>query len=198
MKGSVVTSASDLASVRAVRRRCSHGGAALDPQAVTMIPTGRQIREARTLLGLKRSVLGLQDKADHHTLHHARRGGRRRTHLDSRPSRSNPADIGASRASSSRPTRPAFACARPSHDPHQVARSEKAASWLASLRRISTTARRGRRRADRPRRGRGRHGDGQEARPRAIQGALETAGVEFIPENDGGAGVRLRKGEGGS
>ncbi len=25
-------------------------------------------------------------------------------------------------------------------------------------------------------------------------GALETAGVEFIPENGGGAGVRLRKG----
>ena len=27
----------------------------------------------------------------------------------------------------------------------------------------------------------------------AIQGALEDAGVEFIPENGGGAGVRLRK-----
>ena len=27
----------------------------------------------------------------------------------------------------------------------------------------------------------------------AIQGALEAAGVEFIPENGGGAGVRLRK-----
>ena len=27
----------------------------------------------------------------------------------------------------------------------------------------------------------------------AIQRALETAGVEFIPENGGGAGVRLRK-----
>ncbi len=29
----------------------------------------------------------------------------------------------------------------------------------------------------------------------AIQRALEAAGVEFIPENGGGAGVRLRKGE---
>lgn len=28
----------------------------------------------------------------------------------------------------------------------------------------------------------------------AIQSALEAAGVEFIPENGGGAGVRLRKG----
>ncbi len=28
----------------------------------------------------------------------------------------------------------------------------------------------------------------------AIQRALEAAGVEFIPENGGGAGVRLRKG----
>lgn len=27
----------------------------------------------------------------------------------------------------------------------------------------------------------------------AIKAALETAGVEFIPENGGGAGVRLRK-----
>jgi transcriptional regulator with XRE-family HTH domain len=27
----------------------------------------------------------------------------------------------------------------------------------------------------------------------AIQRALETAGVEFIPENGGGAGVRLKK-----
>lgn len=27
-----------------------------------------------------------------------------------------------------------------------------------------------------------------------IRAALETAGVEFIPENGGGAGVRLRKG----
>lgn len=27
----------------------------------------------------------------------------------------------------------------------------------------------------------------------AIQAALEAAGVEFIPENGGGAGVRLRK-----
>jgi transcriptional regulator with XRE-family HTH domain len=34
-------------------------------------------------------------------------------------------------------------------------------------------------------------------RPRtvaAIRAALEAAGVEFIPENGGGAGVRLRKG----
>lgn len=29
----------------------------------------------------------------------------------------------------------------------------------------------------------------------AIRAALEAAGVEFIPENGGGAGVRLRKGE---
>ncbi len=29
----------------------------------------------------------------------------------------------------------------------------------------------------------------------AIQRALEAAGVEFIPENGGGAGVRLKKGE---
>ncbi len=28
----------------------------------------------------------------------------------------------------------------------------------------------------------------------AVQRALEAAGVEFIPENGGGAGVRLRKG----
>ncbi|MEQ1953607.1 helix-turn-helix transcriptional regulator [Mesorhizobium sp. CN2-181] len=28
----------------------------------------------------------------------------------------------------------------------------------------------------------------------AIRAALEAAGVEFIPENGGGAGVRLRKG----
>lgn len=28
----------------------------------------------------------------------------------------------------------------------------------------------------------------------AVQAALEAAGVEFIPENGGGAGVRLRKG----
>jgi transcriptional regulator with XRE-family HTH domain len=27
----------------------------------------------------------------------------------------------------------------------------------------------------------------------AVRAALETAGVEFIPENGGGAGVRLRK-----
>lgn len=30
----------------------------------------------------------------------------------------------------------------------------------------------------------------------AIRAALETAGVEFVDENGGGAGVRLRKGEG--
>ena len=28
----------------------------------------------------------------------------------------------------------------------------------------------------------------------AVQRALEAAGIEFIPENGGGAGVRLRKG----
>ena len=30
---------------------------------------------------------------------------------------------------------------------------------------------------------------------RAMQLALETAGIEFIPENGGGAGVRLKKPE---
>ena len=37
---------------------------------------------------------------------------------------------------------------------------------------------------------------GDELKPRtvsAIQAVLEDAGVEFIPENGGGAGVRLRK-----
>ncbi len=37
---------------------------------------------------------------------------------------------------------------------------------------------------------------GEELKPRtveAIRTALEAAGVEFIPENGGGAGVRLRK-----
>lgn len=37
---------------------------------------------------------------------------------------------------------------------------------------------------------------GEELKPRtveAIQHALEAAGVEFIPENGGGPGVRLRK-----
>lgn len=37
---------------------------------------------------------------------------------------------------------------------------------------------------------------GEELRPRtvaAVQAALEAAGVQFIPENGGGAGVRLRK-----
>lgn len=39
---------------------------------------------------------------------------------------------------------------------------------------------------------------GEELQPRtlaAIQAALEAAGVEFIPENGGGAGVRLVKGK---
>ncbi|WP_072071626.1 helix-turn-helix domain-containing protein [Rhodovulum sulfidophilum] len=37
---------------------------------------------------------------------------------------------------------------------------------------------------------------GEALKPRtleAIQSALESAGVEFIPENGGGPGVRLRK-----
>lgn len=37
---------------------------------------------------------------------------------------------------------------------------------------------------------------GDELRPRtvsAIRAALEAAGVEFVPENGGGAGVRMRK-----
>jgi transcriptional regulator with XRE-family HTH domain len=37
---------------------------------------------------------------------------------------------------------------------------------------------------------------GEDLRPRtidAIRAALEAAGVEFIPENGGGAGVRLKK-----
>ena len=37
---------------------------------------------------------------------------------------------------------------------------------------------------------------GEELRPRtveALKAALETAGVEFIAENGGGAGVRLRR-----
>lgn len=37
---------------------------------------------------------------------------------------------------------------------------------------------------------------GEDLRPRtvsAIRAALEAAGIEFIPENGGGAGVRLRK-----
>ncbi len=37
---------------------------------------------------------------------------------------------------------------------------------------------------------------GEELKPETIeiiQQALESAGVEFIPENGGGAGVRLRK-----
>lgn len=41
---------------------------------------------------------------------------------------------------------------------------------------------------------------GDELRERtidALQHALEAAGVEFIPENGGGAGVRLRKVAGG-
>lgn len=41
--------------------------------------------------------------------------------------------------------------------------------------------------------------EGQKSSPHprtlaAIRAALEAAGVEFIPENGGGAGVRLRKG----
>lgn len=36
-----------------------------------------------------------------------------------------------------------------------------------------------------------------EATVEAIRAALEAAGVEFIPENGGGAGVRLRKAEHG-
>ena len=36
--------------------------------------------------------------------------------------------------------------------------------------------------------------EGEQAmRPATTRGALEAAGVEFIPENGGGAGVRLRK-----
>ncbi len=35
--------------------------------------------------------------------------------------------------------------------------------------------------------------DLKEKTVEAIRQALETAGVEFIPENGGGAGVRLRK-----
>jgi transcriptional regulator with XRE-family HTH domain len=37
---------------------------------------------------------------------------------------------------------------------------------------------------------------GEELKPRtvaAIRAALEAAGIEFIPENGGGAGVRLKK-----
>lgn len=36
--------------------------------------------------------------------------------------------------------------------------------------------------------------DLSDAKIEALQRALESAGVEFIPENGGGAGVRLRKG----
>jgi transcriptional regulator with XRE-family HTH domain len=38
---------------------------------------------------------------------------------------------------------------------------------------------------------------GEELKPAtvsAIRAALEAAGVEFVPENGGGAGVRLKKG----
>jgi transcriptional regulator with XRE-family HTH domain len=38
----------------------------------------------------------------------------------------------------------------------------------------------------------GRYGGSEEALA-AIERALESAGVEFIPENGGGAGVRLKK-----
>nr|WP_245520956.1 MULTISPECIES: helix-turn-helix transcriptional regulator [unclassified Mesorhizobium] len=40
---------------------------------------------------------------------------------------------------------------------------------------------------------------GQDARVSSVdkmRSALESAGVEFIPENGGGAGVRLKKGDG--
>ncbi len=37
------------------------------------------------------------------------------------------------------------------------------------------------------------HSDGYPATLSKIRGALEAAGVEFIAENGGGAGVRLRK-----
>ncbi|WP_348273237.1 helix-turn-helix transcriptional regulator [Methylocapsa sp. D3K7] len=36
--------------------------------------------------------------------------------------------------------------------------------------------------------------DAKQSTINAIRGALESAGVEFIAENGGGAGVRLRKG----
>lgn len=36
--------------------------------------------------------------------------------------------------------------------------------------------------------------DPMQANKSAIRSALEAAGVEFIPENGGGAGVRLKKG----
>lgn len=42
---------------------------------------------------------------------------------------------------------------------------------------------------------------GETLKPRtidALRAALEAAGVEFIPENGGGAGVRLRKPAGGA
>lgn len=38
------------------------------------------------------------------------------------------------------------------------------------------------------------HSSGTGETLSAIKRALEVAGVEFIPENGGGAGVRLRKG----
>lgn len=37
------------------------------------------------------------------------------------------------------------------------------------------------------------HSSGAPETLKAIQEALEAAGVQFIPENGGGAGVRLRK-----
>lgn len=37
------------------------------------------------------------------------------------------------------------------------------------------------------------HSGGQAETLRKLQTALETAGLEFIPENGGGAGVRFRK-----
>jgi transcriptional regulator with XRE-family HTH domain len=36
--------------------------------------------------------------------------------------------------------------------------------------------------------------DAKQSTIAALRSALESAGVEFIPENGGGAGVRLRKG----
>ena len=37
--------------------------------------------------------------------------------------------------------------------------------------------------------------DARDSNRTLLELALEKAGVEFIPENGGGAGVRLRKGE---
>jgi transcriptional regulator with XRE-family HTH domain len=40
------------------------------------------------------------------------------------------------------------------------------------------------------------HSEGYPATLEKLRAALETAGVEFIAENGGGPGVRLRKGKG--